>query len=565
MISELNPGLILILGAFFVPLLPRCLRSIYMLAIPIIALVYLSYLPVGEFGRIPLFDMELVTLRVDRLSLVFGYVFLIAAVIGIIYSWHVRDWAQHVSGMVYAGSAVGAAFAGDLVTLFVFWELTAIASVFLIWASRTVASYRSGHRYLIIQIGSGVILLSGILIYFRDTGSISFNSIGIEMFAGQLILLAFGIKCAFPLLNNWLQDSYPHATVTGTVLLSAYTTKLAVYALARGYAGTDILIPVGVVMAVFPIFFAIIENDMRRLLAHALNNQLGFMVVGVGIGTELAINGVAAHAFCHIIYKALLFMAVGAVLFRVGTAKASELGGLRDVMPWTFAFCMVGAASISLPFFSSFVAKSLILSAALKGEYFWPWILMLTASAGAFFVCGLRLPYAVFGGERAKDLKFLHKVPTNMYVAMSLAAVLCISIGVYYTPLYKIMPYSVKYDPYTLDHIVVQLQLVAFSTLAFMLMIKLKMLPVLKKSTIIDGDWVYRKFGYHLAQTLALMAQVSWISGARGLTKAVVKLERLVNTYHSSDSVLGRTWPSGSIASCAVIILCCYLVLFYLA
>ena len=144
-------------------------------------------------------------------------------------------------------------------------------------------------------------------------------------------------------MHNWLQDSYPAATVTGTVTLSAFTTKMAVYCLARAFPGTEMLIYIGAVMTLFPIFFAEIENDLRRVLAYSLNNQLGFMVVGVGVGTELALNGTAAHAFCHILYKSLLFMSVGAVLFRTGTSKASELGGLYRTMPWTMVFCIVGA------------------------------------------------------------------------------------------------------------------------------------------------------------------------------------------------------------------------------
>ncbi|MDZ7736906.1 MAG: proton-conducting transporter membrane subunit, partial [Gammaproteobacteria bacterium] len=93
-------------------------------------------------------------------------------------------------------------------------------------------------------------------------------------------IFGFGIKAAFPFLHNWLQDAYPAASPSGTVVLSAFTTKLAIYALARGYAGTEILIPIGALMTAFPIFYAVIENDLRRVLAYSLNNQLGFMVVG---------------------------------------------------------------------------------------------------------------------------------------------------------------------------------------------------------------------------------------------------------------------------------------------
>jgi multicomponent Na+:H+ antiporter subunit D len=343
MIAELSPGLILIVGAALVPLLRGRLRTAYMLALPIVALFWLAGLPEGEFGRFEVFGQPLVTLRIDRLSFVFGAIFLVAAFLGLLYASHLKGALQHVAALVYAGSAISAVFAGDLITLFVFWEGTAISSVFLIWARGTESAYRAGMRYLLIQVGSGVLLIAGIVAQLDATGSIAFDEIGVGSLAGNLIFLAFGIKCAFPLLHTWLQDAYPEATVSGTVILSAFTTKLAIYALARGYAGTDILIPIGAVMAVFPIYYGLIASDLRRVLSYALICQLGFMVVGIGIGTELSLNGTTSHALASILYKALLFMATGAVLHRVGTIEASDLGGLYKSMPWTAGFCIVGA------------------------------------------------------------------------------------------------------------------------------------------------------------------------------------------------------------------------------
>ena len=567
--GELNPGLVLIIGALLVPVLPGLVRSSYMLALPVVAFIHVLGLPIGELGQLQLFDMTLVTTRVDKLSLIFGYIFLLATLLGVIYALHVGDRVQHATGLIYAGSAIGAAFAGDLITLFVFWEMTAIASVFLIWAARTDRAYNSGQRYLIVQVGSGVILLVGILMYFRETGSIAFGPIGIESLAGQIILVAFGIKCAFPLLHSWLQDSYPEATPSGTVMLSAFTTKLAVYALARGYAGTDILIPIGATMAIFPLIYAAVENDVRRVLAHCLNNQLGFMVVGVGIGTELAINGTAAHAFCHILYKALLFMAMGAVLFRAGTSKATELGGLARAMPWTLAFCLIGAASISFPLFSGFVAKSLIISAALKGGHFWAWIILVAASAGVFLVCGLRLPYVVFfaGGRKPTadgSVPAVKEAPLNMLIAMGLASAFCVGIGVAYSGLYDLLPYPVKYDPYTLDHIVTQLQLLAFTGLAFALALQFSFLPRNQAATLIDAEWLYRKFGYNIGVTLMLLGQQAWYSVSGGIAKQADAAEQWLADNHSTDSVIGRTWPTGTMAFWAVVMLGGYLVLFYI-
>jgi len=267
---------------------------------------------------VQVFSYALTPVRVDGLSLVFGYVFFIAAILGGIYGLHVRDGVQHAAALMYVGSAIGAVFAGDLITLFIYWELTAVTSVFLVWAGGTEHAFKAGMRYLIIQVGSGVILLAGVILHFADTGSLEFDKlIGADGLLGSagigvlLVFLAFGIKCAFPLLHNWLQDAYPESTVTGTVYLSIFTTKLAIYALARGFPGTGVLIIIGAIMTAFPIFFAVIENDLRRVLTYSLNNQLGFMVVGIGIGTQMAINGAAAYAFANIIFEGLLFMAMG--------------------------------------------------------------------------------------------------------------------------------------------------------------------------------------------------------------------------------------------------------------
>src|SRR5215216_5152231 len=375
MIAELSPGIVLIGGGLLAPLVPTRLRPWLMVVLPFVAFAHLLTLSYGEFGRVEMMDLSLITLRVDKLSLLFGYVFLLGAFLGGLYALHVYDSVQQAAGLIYAGSALGAVFAGDLVTLFIFWEGIAIASVFLIFAARTEAAYRAGMRYFVVQIGSGLLLLAGVLVHYRQTGSLAFGALGLASPGTTLILLAFGIKCAFPLLHNWLQDAYPESTVSGTVLLSSFTTKVAVYALARGFAGTEILVPIGAIMTAFPIFYAVIENDLRRVLAYSLNNQLGFMVAGVGLGTELALNGAVAHAFADILFKGLLFMSMGAVLFRTGTVKGSELGGLYKSMPWTTGFCIVGAASISaFPLFSGFVTKSMVIAAAMEQGYFWTWL-----------------------------------------------------------------------------------------------------------------------------------------------------------------------------------------------
>ncbi|MDP8931268.1 MAG: Na(+)/H(+) antiporter subunit D, partial [Actinomycetota bacterium] len=412
-----NPALVLILGALPVPLLPRRVRTGWMLAVPIAALVLLWMMPEGTAGSLELLALTLEPVRVDSLARLFATAFCVAALLAVIYALHVRDRIQQTAILVYAGAAVGGSLAGDLVTLFVFWELTGFSSVFLIWARRTERSYRAGMRYLAAQVLSGLLLLAGIVLQWHSGAGLRFEFIGLDEPGGVLIMVALGIKCAFPVLHAWLQDTYPEATAVGTVVLSSFTTKLAVYALARGYPGTDVLVWIGVVMTCFPIFYAVIENDLRRVLSYSMINQLGFMVVGVGIGGSLGINGAAAHAFADIFFKALLFMSLGAVLTRVGTVKATELGGLYKSMPQTTLLCMVGAASISaFPLFSGFATKSLILEAVAEEHRTVVWLLLLFASAGVFHQAGIKIPFFTFfahdSGHRVREAS------VNMRLAM---------------------------------------------------------------------------------------------------------------------------------------------------
>ncbi len=545
MIASLPPGLPLIVGALLIPLIPGAARRVWTVLLPAIGLWGLVALAPGSHPGFSFLGAEIVPVRVDGLSLIFGYIFHIVAILGAIYALHVRDPAQQAAGMIYAGSGIGAVFAGDLITLFVYWEAMAVSSVILIWARGGARAYRAGMRYLIIQIGSGVLLLSGAILQLRATGSIAFEAMALDSLFSWLVFLAFGIKCAFPFLHNWLQDAYPEATVTGTVFLSAFTTKAAVYALARGFPGTELLIYIGAAMTAFPIFYAVIENDLRRVLAYSLNNQLGFMVVGVGIGTPLAINGAAGHAFAHILYKALLFMSMGAVLYRVGTIKGSELGGLYKSMPLTTVFCIVGAASISaFPLFSGFVAKSLTLSAVAYEGYAVIWLILMFASAGVFHHSGIKIPYFAFfahdSGKRCRE------APWNMLVAMGATAVLCIALGMHAPLLYAILPNPETYEPYTPTHVIGQLQLLMFSALAFSVLIRYRIYPPELRSTNLDVDWLYRRGLPRLVGRGAHALAIGWRSlldlSLDGLAAAVGSVTR----HHRPGGFLARTWPLGS-------------------
>ena len=556
MMFDVMPVAFLFLAAAGVLLaLPRGpLRAGLLLLVPLFAGWQVWNLPQGSFAQVEFLGLTLDMMRVDKLSRVFGLIFCLASFLGNLYAWHVRDTVQQLAALLYAGSAIGAVFAGDLVTLFFYWEGTAITSVFLIWARRTEAAYHTGLRYLIVQITSGVILLAGTAVLYRETGSTAFQTMTLDSLGTWLIFLSFGIKCAFPLLHNWLQDSYPAATVTGTVILSAFTTKLAIYALARGFAGTEILIYIGAVMTLFPIFFAEIENDLRRVLAYSLNNQLGFMVVGIGVGTELALNGTASHAFAHILYKALLFMSVGAVLFRTGTSKASELGGLYRTMPRTAMFCLVGAASISaFPLFSGFVTKSLIMDAAASEHYPIIWAILVFASAGVLSHSGIKIPYFTFfahdSGLRPKE------APVHMQMAMGITAFLCIGIGVYPDPLYALLPYPVEYHPYTTAHLVGQMQLLCFALLAFAVLMRTGIHPPEIRAINLDTDWVYRRFLPRVLARLAGLFGRIWAALAAQVERSLAAAITLLYRLHGSETGVSRVMRTGAMSIWITVIL----------
>ncbi len=557
--TEWHPLFFFFIGALLTAVSRGRLRQFIMLATPLLSALALWSVPEGVHWQTSLLGFELTPYRVDRLSLLFAWVFHIAALIGVVFSLHLRDTVQQVAALLYAGSALGAVFAGDLLTLFVCWELLALTSVFLIWARRSQRASKSGLRYLLVQVLSGLLLLAGALFYWREHGSLSFDYIGLQGVSGVLILLAFGIKSAFPLLHGWLVDAYPEATPTGTVFLSAFTTKVAIYALARGYPGTELLIYIGAAMTCFPIFYAVIENDLRRVLAYSLINQLGFMVCGIGIGTELALNGAVAHAFNDVIFKGLLFMAMGAVLHMTGRINGSELGGLYKSMPRTTVLCIVGAASISaFPLFSGFVSKSMVMTAAADTGHGGVWLLLLFASAGVFHHAGIKIPYFAFfahdSGIRTGE------PPGNMQLAMLMAALLCIGIGVYPALLYGLLPFDTGYSPYDVTHVLAQSQLLFFSALAFAWLNLRGWYPPELPSVNLDADWLYRAWAPRMLDRVAARWEAIETALGKRWQRSLVRWRSTINGDRI-ETLFIRASSSGMMALWVTVMLALYLLL----
>ncbi len=565
--ANLPPGSLIVLGALLVPLMRGRLRQLWTVGIPVASLLHLLLaFEDGSTLSMRFFDQPLTPIRVDRLSLVWGYVFHVAAILAAIFALRVRDRTEHFVAMLYVGASIGAVFAGDLMTLFVYWEMTAVSSVFLIWAANTKSSFGAGMRYVLMHVGSGVLVLGGALLLFEETGTLTFGGVGeMGMFhelasAGSwLLLLGFGIKAGFPLLHAWLPDAYPESTPTGTVYLSAFTTKMAIYALARGFAHCELLITIGAVMAIFPLIHAVLASDMRRTLAHVLNNQLGFMVVGIGVGTEMAINGVAAQAFAHVLYKGLLFMTMGAVLQQVGSTLQSRLGGLANRMPWTCGFCLVGALSV-VPLNCGFVTKALVLGAVAEEHHDWIWLVLMFGAVGAFVTAGLKVPWFTFFDTPKQDQSRIEVTPINMRIAMGIAATLCVGIGVFPALLYGILPFECDYHPYTVSHVVQQLQLLSFATLGVVAALHLGWYPQ-PATMLLDVDWFYRKplslLPEPKAQAIPGSQPKSWLESSMSACGG------WLTQLCSESGFLGRSVSTNAMAISAIILLAVYLLTYY--
>jgi multicomponent Na+:H+ antiporter subunit D len=555
MTEWLHPALLLALGALPLGVLQRRGRQVWQLLLPLLVLASVASLESGTLVTMHLAGLELTPLRADGLSLVFAYIFALILLIGNIFSLQVEDNAQHVAAALYAAAALGATLAGDLVTLYVFWEIMVVASVWLIWRRQQRSAYQAGYRYLIVHALGGMLLFAGVIAYYLHTGSLAFEPLAGSGTAFYLILAAFLINAAAPPLHAWLPDAYPEATVTGTVFLSAFTTKTAVYVLARGFPGTEFLVWLGVGMTLYGVTYAFLVNDIRRLLAYHIISQVGYMVAGVGIGTTLAISGTAAHAFTHILYKALLLMGAGAVLHMTGRSKLTELGGLYRYMPVTFLLYMVGGLSISaFPLFSGFVSKTIIIEAAAEDGRGVIFLLMMLAGVGTFLSTTLKLPWFTFFGKDA-GLRPA-EAPVNMRVAMGLAALLCFVIGVMPQLLYTILPYAVDYNAYTASHLIKEGQLLLFTGIAFFLLVK----HLGGKDKIsLDFDWFYRDLGRRwvgsardIVSTANADIRREFMTGFRRLEAAACRLR--VSGWPM------RSWPTGSMALWTALVLALLLV-----
>jgi multicomponent Na+:H+ antiporter subunit D len=563
-----SPALILMIAAVLICLVKGHARTAVILVAPIITLWAIWQIPDGVQSTVKFLSYNIEPLEGSPLRRLFATIFAIMVVVGGLYSFRVARWYELAAAFAYAAGAIGVCFAGDLITMFLYWELMAIFSTIVVWCGGTPGARAAGIRYAIMHLLGGVVLKVGIEGVVVGTGSIQIQPMLATDFSTWMILIGILINAAAPPVSAWLADAYPESTPTGSVFLSAFTTKTAVLALILLFPGEPVLIGIGLFMVMYGIIFALLENDVRRILAYSVVNQVGFMVVAVGIGTEMALNGATAHAFAHIIYKALLFMSAGVVIYRTGKNKCMELGGLFRTMPLTCICGIIGALAISsFPLTSGFTTKSMISQAAVDGNLVWVYMALTAASAGVFLHAGIKFPWFVFfqkdSGLRPKD------APWNMGLAMIIFASLCILLGIFPELLYGLLPYPVDYQPYTVGKVLFYLQLLLFSGLAFFVL-----LPLMKRTMTIslDTDWLWRRAAVSLVRIIEqILSSIGEVIAVRRV-RLQKFLHRMAINYlgqpHTADSkergVFARSWPVGTTALWIAGLLSAYVLLYYL-
>ena len=435
------PFVIYLVGAGLLAIVGEKVRKYYAIGFALLGLLSVLTLKTGMELNTTYIGFNISYLYVDKLSLIVGYAFSLIGLLAVIYSFKGSKSLQ-ISGLLYTGCAIGAVFAGDFLTLYIFWELVALTGAALIFLKKDEESRKAGLRYLYFHIIGGVLLLGGIMFNYMDTHNflITKTTPGI---ATTLMLLGIGVNCAFVLLHTWLPDSYPKAPFMASVFLSVYTTKTAVYMLARTSSGLDFVAYMGAAMAVFGVCMALMQNNARKLLSYHIISQVGYMVAAIGIGTAIGINGGIFHLFNHIFYKALLFMTIGAIIYKLGEEQLTDLGGLFRKMPFTATFAVIASLSIAgFPLFNGFASKHMIFEAAHGNDIIY--LLLELAAVGTALSF---LKFCYFGFFRKTDRPIDTKIDEahpSMLIAMGSAAFVCVLIGVYPALITNILPFAAE-------------------------------------------------------------------------------------------------------------------------
>jgi len=449
------PSLLFLIGLLFVPILRGGARKCWTLLLGAAGIVMVlsigSSAPDLVVAIIP--GIETILLTTDPMRQLAGTIFALSGFLVIIYATY-RDLPRLETMGILASvaAALGIVYAGDLITVFVFWELLALASLAIIWSSKDSQSSAAGYRYLLFHIFGGACLLGGIVYTIVTTGTAEIGAVGDGM-GFLLLFIGIGINAAFIPLHTWLPDAYPTASVVGSGALCIFTTKAAVFLLAAIGGWGIALAYMGGVMALYGAVYALMQDDIRRLLSYSVISQGGYMVAAIGVGTVAGIDAGLAHLVDDILFKSLLFMAAGAVVMRTGSGRLSELGGLARTMPKTTVCAVIGGLALAgLPGFNGAVSKGMVLEAAEMLPYLAP-LLIISAVITVIYV--IRFLYLGFfrPASGTREGRLPDDPPTPMMIAMGVTALICILIGLYPPFLTSLLPGMTAAHPFGPSHL----------------------------------------------------------------------------------------------------------------
>lgn len=401
----------------------------------------------GDFGpQMAPFGLRL---QIDGLSIVMALVgFLLWLGVSIYSISYIKtDLVRYYSLLlIVLGAVQGTVLAKDLISFYVFLEMAAVATYFLIIHKRSVNALQAGYKYIVMTlIGAFLILLSIILVYI-DTGSYEVIVVTKSggFIAAVLFLLGCFVKAGVVPLHTWLPDAHPAAPSPVSAFLSGMMIKIGAYGIIRfifpilnfdlpatnlGALLSSLIMSIGIASMLIGVFLALAQTDVKRLLAYHSISQMGYILLGIGLGTELGLAGGLYHLVNHAMFKGLLFLCMGAVIYSTGTRKLDNLGGLWKRMPITTSTCIIAALAISgIPPFNGFASKTVLAEAVANYNFVLKFVMMVTAALT--FASFLKLIGYTFFGEPQKQLITVKEVPLLMRLPMIVLAILCVLLGI---------------------------------------------------------------------------------------------------------------------------------------
>jgi len=426
---------------FIVAIVMACLLGLMLFEILKGNTIHSAFLPqMATFG---------LRLQVDCLSIVMALVgFLLWLAVSIYSISYIKtDLARYYSLLlIVLGAVQGTVLAKDLISFYVFLEITAVATYFLIIHKRSVDVLQAGYKYILMILIGAFFIFSSIILVYVDTGSYEVIVVTKSggFIAAVLFLLGCFVKAGVVPLHTWLPDAHPAAPSPVSAFLSGMMIKIGAYGIIRfifpilnfdlpatnfGEILSSLIISIGVASMLIGVLLALLQTDVKRLLAYHSISQMGYILLGIGLGTKLGLAGGLYHLVNHAMFKGLLFLCMGAVIYSTGTRKLDNLGGLWKRMPITTSTCIIAALAISgIPPFNGFASKTVLAEAVANYNFVLKFVMMVTAALT--FASFLKLISYTFFGKLQKQLITVKEVPLLMQLPMIVLAILCVLLGI---------------------------------------------------------------------------------------------------------------------------------------